>query len=78
MVAPNRSVRGAVHDGPSMFEVELTCGEKPCEPTVTVVEELAELEILVCDECRYCLHVLSISLTEYVDLPARTPLLLAA
>jgi len=61
-----------------MFEVELTCGEEPCEPTVTVVEKLAELEILVCDECGHCLHVLSISLAEYVDLPARTPLLLAA
>ncbi len=78
MVAPNRSVRGAVHHGPSMFEVELTCGEEPCEVTVTVVSELTELDALVCDECGYCLHVLSISLAEYVELPERTPLLLAA
>ena len=78
MVAPKRSVRGAVHHVVPVFEVELTCGEAPCEVTIAVVGELAELEALVCDECSYCLHVLSISQVEYVGLPVRTPLLLAA
>ena len=78
MVAPSPSVRGAVHHGPSMYEVELTCGEVPCEITIVVVSALAELEALVCDECGYCLHVLSISGAEHAELPERAPLLLAA
>lgn len=77
MVAPHRSVRGTLHHGP-VFEVELTCGEAPCETTITVVVELSELEALVCDECGYCLHVLSISQAEYTELPPPVPLALAA
>jgi len=61
-----------------MFEVELTCGEAPCEVTIAIVGELAEVEALLCDECGYCLHLLSVSQVECVELPARAPLLLAA
>ena len=61
-----------------MYLVELTCGEEPCEVTVVVVSELEEVEALVCDECEFCLHVLSVSLAEYVAVPPRAPLALAA
>ena len=78
MVAPNRSVRQGVHHAAPMFLIELTCGEEPCEVTIAVVSELAELEALVCDECGYCLHLLSISAVEYVEIELRPALLLAA
>jgi len=61
-----------------MYLVELTCGEEPCEVTVVVVSELEEVDAFVCDECEYCLHVLSISSVEYADIEAPMALLLAA
>ena len=61
-----------------MYLVELTCGEEPCELTVVVVSELDEIEALVCDECGYCLHLLSVSAVEYTDVVQRPALLLAA
>jgi len=61
-----------------MYLVELTCGEEPCEVTVVVVSRLEEVDALVCDECEYCLHVLSISAVEYTDVVQRPALLLAA
>ena len=61
-----------------MYEVELTCGEEPCEVTLVVVSDLAELEMLVCDECDYCLHVLSISVVEWAEVAPPPALLLAA
>jgi len=78
MVAPKRSVRRQVHTGRSMYEIELTCGEEPCEVTIVVISHLAELEMLVCDECGYCLHVLSISAVEWAEVAAPPALLLAA
>ncbi len=63
----------------SMFLIEATCGEEPCEVALIVVGTLEELDVLACDECGHCLHVLSISAAEYVGLaPPPTPLLLAA
>ncbi len=61
-----------------MFWVELSCGEEPCEITIAVVGDLDELEVLVCEGCGYCLHVLAIAEAEWVDGPAPAPLLLAA
>ena len=61
-----------------MYEIELTCGEEPCEVTIVVLSDLAELEMLVCDECGYCLHVLSISAVEWAEVAAPPALLLAA
>ena len=61
-----------------MFEVELTCGEAPCVVTITLVDELAEVEHLLCDECGNCLHLLSVSEAELVELPERQSLALAA
>ncbi len=61
-----------------MYLVELTCGEEPCEVPVVVVSELEQVDALVCVECGYCLHVLSISAVEYADVVQRPALLLAA
>ena len=74
MVPPRRSVRGEVQHPPAMLLVELTCGEAPCEVTVVVVEELSELDLLVCDECGHCVHLLSVSEAEIVE--ARMPVAL--
>ena len=73
-----RSVRREVHDSRSMFEIELTCGEEPCDVTIVVVRWLAELDMLVCDECGHCLHVQSISDVEYAEVAPPPALLLAA
>jgi len=53
-----------------MYLVELLCGDERCEMTIETVDELEELEVLVC-ECGCCLQAVSISEVELAELPAR-------
>ena len=73
MVAPlggfSPSVRETPHAGP-MFLVELVCGDDRCEMTLETVDELDELEVLVC-ECGCCLQVVSISEVQFAELSRR-------
>ncbi len=49
-----------------MFLVEMVCSEQSCEFTLETVDELLELEALVCD-CGCCLQIVSISDVEAVE-----------
>jgi len=60
-----------------MFLVEMVCSAQSCEFTLETVDELWELEALVCD-CGCCLQIVSISEVEAAQLCTPLELLRAA
>ena len=57
-----------------MFMAELICSDEHCELVVEAFGELAELDLLVCDDCGCCLQVVSLSAVKPVELHARVEL----
>ncbi len=61
-----------------MFGAELICSDEACALVVEAVGELAELELLVCDECGCTLQVTSVYQVTEVRLRPPVELPLAA
>ena len=57
-----------------MLIAELICSDEHCELVLEASGELAELDLLVCNDCGCCLQVVSLSAVEPVELHARVEL----
>ena len=61
-----------------MFLAELICSDDECDLTLETVADLAELELLVCDDCGCCLQLVAVSAWEAAAIEARLALPRAA
>ena len=56
-----------------MFFAELICSDEACAVIVEAVDDLAALEMLICDDCGCWLHVVSLSEATVVELRMPAP-----
>lgn len=61
------------HHYPWVFFAELICSDEACAVIVEQVDDLAALEMLVCDDCGCWLHVVSLSEATVVEARVRMP-----